>query len=219
VSPNSILVENGLYRLWYHSYDGSRRRIGYAESSDGINWTKRANPVLDVGPPGAWDDKAVVEPRVFATDGGYRMYYGGHRSIGPDAYALGLATSPDGVNWTRSGSAPIFGDEAGTPVLAAGAGIIADASGWHMWFGRMLESLNYASSADGISWTAGPSNPVLTRNPDAGAADHEGLGDSVSVYRDGASYRILYTGVNMSYPRPPGRIEAICVAFVRDPNA
>jgi predicted GH43/DUF377 family glycosyl hydrolase len=220
VSPQSILVENGVYRLWYHSYDGAKRRIGYAESSDGISWTKYANPVLGVGPPGAWDDQAVVEPRVFAVGDGYRMYYGGHHSTGPDAWALGLATSPDGINWTRNASGPVFGDDGGDPVLDAGAGIIADASGWHMWFGlARMQSLNYASSPDGVSWTPGPSNPVLTPNPDTAAADHQGVGDSVSVYRDGATYRIMYTGANLSYPLQPGRIEAICIAFVRDPNA
>jgi predicted GH43/DUF377 family glycosyl hydrolase len=220
VSPQSILVENGVYRLWYHSYDGAKRRIGYAESSDGISWTKYADPVLSVGPPGAWDDQAVVEPRVLAVDGGYRMYYGAHHSTGRDAYRLGLATSPDGISWTKSAAGPVFGDDGGEPILDAGAGIIADASGWHMWFGlAQLQSINYASSPDGISWTPGPSNPVLTPNPDSAAADHQGVGDSVSVYRDGATYRIMYTGASFSYPLQPGRIEAICIAFVRDPNA
>jgi hypothetical protein len=28
----------------------------------------------------------------------------------------------------------------------------------------------------------------------------------------------MYTGINLSYPQPPGRVEAICLAVVADPN-
>jgi predicted GH43/DUF377 family glycosyl hydrolase len=219
VSPQSIVHENGRYRLWYHSYDGTRRRIGYAESPDGLTWTKRSEPVLDVGTPGAWDDGSIVEPRVFHMSDGYRMYYGGmHR--GASAYRLGIATSPDGITWTRSADSPVFGDYAGGPYLDAGAGIITDAQGtWHMWYGvAPFQAIHYASSPDGISWTPGP-DPVLTPNPDPSSADHQGVGDSVSVYRDDGEYRVMYTGLNLSYPQPPGRIEAICIATIADPNA
>src|SRR5262249_26138154 len=78
VSPHSILLEDGVFKLWYHSYDGQgKRRIGYATSTDGVNWVKNPDPVLDIGAPGSFDDKFVVEPRVFRVGDGYRMYYGG----------------------------------------------------------------------------------------------------------------------------------------------
>ncbi len=48
----------GLYHMWFE-YDveklGLWNRIGYATSADGIHWTPFSrNPVLSVGPPGAW---------------------------------------------------------------------------------------------------------------------------------------------------------------------
>src|SRR5882757_2194125 len=39
-SPTAVLKEDGLYKLWYHGISGSTRQIGYAESVDGLTWTK-----------------------------------------------------------------------------------------------------------------------------------------------------------------------------------
>src|SRR6185295_10616977 len=65
VSPNSILIEGGVFKLWYHSFNPAdgHRRIGYATSPDGLSWTKNPLPVLDIGPVGAFDANMVTEPR------------------------------------------------------------------------------------------------------------------------------------------------------------
>ncbi len=205
VSPNSILIENGVYKLWYHSFGTDlKRRIGYATSNDGLNWTKNPNPVLDVGALGSLEDQHVVEPRVFKIGSAYRMYYTGNESAnsGIGTARWFYATSNDGVSWTRRGQ--IWSKQTDN-----GFGIIFDGTKWHAWYGMAFAGIYYASSNDGLTWTDGPSNPVLLPSTDPAAPDSGGLGDSVSAYRDTNEYRIMFTGGRYN---SFGRLEAISLA-------
>jgi predicted GH43/DUF377 family glycosyl hydrolase len=115
ISPNSILLEGGMFKMWYHSggYIRDERRlgngrIGYATSTDGITWTKyKENPVVDVAPAGSFDDMQVAEPRVFHLGGGYRMYYTGQNGS-TNRTSLGMASSPDGIHWIKYEPNPIL---------------------------------------------------------------------------------------------------------------
>jgi len=80
----TILFDGAKYHLWYTGYDGSNSGIGYATSADGIVWEKHpANPVLNPGPSGTWDDYHVGSPTVLFDGTKYRMWYaandGSHR--------------------------------------------------------------------------------------------------------------------------------------------
>ncbi len=205
VSPNSILIEGGVYKLWYHSFgDDGKRRIGYATSTDGLNWIKNPSPVLDVGPPGSFQDQFVTEPRVFKIGSLYRMYYTGHAvgDTGLGMYRWFYATSADGINWTRRG-------QLWATLADAGYGIVFDGSRWHAWYGLAFQSLNYASSEDGINWTDGPNNPVLLPDLNPAGFDSGGVGDSISAYKDGFEFRIMYTGGRFN---SFGRNESISLA-------
>ncbi len=219
VSPNSMLFEDGVYALYYHAggSDLVNRRVGRATSADGLVWSKDGGPLLDLGPSGAFDDEQVAEPRVFHIGSEYRMYYTG-RNEQTNETALGMATSADGVSWTKYAGNPILSGAAWGNFW--GGAFFFEAGRWHLWHGvtdGTSSSLHYASSADGIVWTAGPANPVLTQNPDPLAADNGLVGDSVSGYRDGDSYRIMYTGFNWELFGSEGRFEGICLASVTDP--
>jgi predicted GH43/DUF377 family glycosyl hydrolase len=87
----SVLFEEGIYKMWYSSYDGYNWRIGYATSTDGIVWTKcEGNPVLDLGELGDWDDVGPSDPSVLFEDGKYKMWYSGDDGSN---YRIGYATS------------------------------------------------------------------------------------------------------------------------------
>ena len=219
VSPNSIVVENGVFRLYYHA-GGSQlvnRRIGTATSSDGMTWTKGLQPILDLGATGAFDDNQVAEPRVVKVGTTYRMYYTG-RHASDNRTSLGYATSTDGMTFTKQGQlldASRWGN-------FWGGAFILDRGHWHLWHGVTPDNggtsyLVYASSDDGLTWTDGPSNPVLVQNPDTTTADAGLVGDSVSGYVDGAQYRIMYTGYNSNLGGTMGRFEGICLAAVTSP--
>lgn len=63
--------------------------------------------ILDIGGEGAWDSKSISTPRVIReADGTWKMWYHGRdpnfdKRINLPTGHIGLATSPDGIAWTR----------------------------------------------------------------------------------------------------------------------
>ncbi|KAA8476012.1 putative GH43/DUF377 family glycosyl hydrolase [Arcticibacter tournemirensis] len=110
-NPGAV-VKNGKVVVLYRAEDrfgegiGKRTsRIGYAESSDGIHFTRRKAPVLypandsqkDVEWPGGCED-----PRVAVTsDGTYVIVY---TQWNRKNARLAVATSRDLINWTKHGA-------------------------------------------------------------------------------------------------------------------
>lgn len=77
ISHPCVLKESGLYRMWY-SYRGQAYRIGYAESPDGINWTRKDDLAgIDVSAEG-WDSEMIEYPYVFDHGGERYMLYNGN---------------------------------------------------------------------------------------------------------------------------------------------
>jgi len=72
--------------------------------------------------------------------------------------------------------------------------------------------LNFKWSTDGIAWTDGMQNPVLVPSGVDNAPDGSLVGDSVSGYRDGNTYRIMFTGFASNLFGTSGRFEGICMA-------
>jgi predicted GH43/DUF377 family glycosyl hydrolase len=71
-----VLLENGLYRMWY-SFRGEAYKIGYAESVDGIDWTRMDDQVgLEPSLQG-WDSQMVEYPYVFRHKKRLFMLYNG----------------------------------------------------------------------------------------------------------------------------------------------
>jgi predicted GH43/DUF377 family glycosyl hydrolase len=132
--PETVIVRDGLYRLWFgaakdvgpNDYEWT---IGYAESSDGLEWVKHPGPVLE---PGAgWDDWLVYAPSVIYDGAGYHMWYSG--TDGTGANGIGYAVSADGIVWVKHLGNPVLGFSDGVdahPVVLEDAGD----GGFEMWF-------------------------------------------------------------------------------------
>lgn len=72
-----VVRDGDRYRMWY-SVRGARYRMGYAESVDGLSWTRLdATSVVDVSESG-WDSDMVTYPLVVAHGGGWRLLYNGN---------------------------------------------------------------------------------------------------------------------------------------------
>ncbi len=59
----------------------------------------------------SWDSKRVIDPNVIETSAGFEMVYmatTGSGKFAPGEFAFGLATSPDGIQWTKSGMTPLL---------------------------------------------------------------------------------------------------------------
>lgn len=82
ISRPSVLFWKNAYRMWY-SFRAQPRietyRIGYAESFDGINWTRKDEEMqsFDVSPSG-WDSEMICYPYVFEHDNRLYMLYNGN---------------------------------------------------------------------------------------------------------------------------------------------
>lgn len=212
ISPNGVLLEGGIYKMWYHSYLKGLRRIGYATSRDGINWTKYpGNPVLEPGPVGSWDDKFVSEPRVVRVGDTYMMFYWGESLKGTPSrwiQRIGRATSPDGIRWTKDPQPVVIPSQSWEGGNVASPGVIYEGGVFKLWYSvGVNDGLGYAWSRDGITWTKFAGNPILRRSGVPGSCDSDAVGDSVSVYRDGNEYRVMYGGFGLN----PKRI-SICLA-------
>jgi hypothetical protein len=72
-----VLRDEHGYRMWY-SCRGTTYRIGYAESADGVTWTRRdADAGIDVSATG-WDSEMIEYACVFEHDGVAYMLYNGN---------------------------------------------------------------------------------------------------------------------------------------------
>jgi len=151
-SPSVIyLPRTGEWKMWYVGYkpDKTHAQVGLATSIDGIHWTKYAdNPVVRNGALGEFDDRGVVEPKVIYYKGKYYMVYGAQHGGTLDKQKVGLATSPDGITWTKQGEILPYG----TKPNSWTAGVIEALRLYH--FGDYV--LGYFAGASDISWDNPP---------------------------------------------------------------
>lgn len=86
-----VIKEGDLYRTWYSFDRGEGYRIGYAESSDGIYWTRKDKEAgIDVSHSG-WDSNALAYPWVFSHKGRKYMFYNGN-NFGKDGIGLAIGS-------------------------------------------------------------------------------------------------------------------------------
>ncbi len=147
------------FTMYYTGYDGAVYRIGIAYSGNGLAWEKTGKtPVLDAGPPGTWDQYGASASALIIEQGVYYLFY---QSTKPSP--LGVATSTDGVAWTKYPRNPILQPPFDGASLGFGSMILENGL-LRYWF-----SLEYPTW--GVGYAVSPWNPdVLT-----GVADPVGL--------------------------------------------
>lgn len=104
ILDQSIIYKDGYYWAYYSAFaDTSNARISLAVSKDGINFVKKG-VVLPLGSSGDLDDYKTYKPSAIYKDGYFRLYYApaGTASAVDDYFCL--ATSRDGINFTKKGA-------------------------------------------------------------------------------------------------------------------
>ena len=118
------VLGHAFYQMWYTS-SGSDNfgnfGMGYAVSSDGTNWNTHSNNPLFSAEPTAWDKDSVAGQVVVwdPIEQEYVMAYQGFTlgtgeldwntfEIDSGIWGVGIATSPDGINWTKSSRNPVI---------------------------------------------------------------------------------------------------------------
>ena len=111
VADPYVIRAGDWFYLFYLGQDRARRQsIGLARSHDGITWEKlRANPILESGGPGSFDENGVGEPAAWTSGGAWWILYRGRDKA--ERRRLGLAHSSDGVRWERVPDFVIAGDQ------------------------------------------------------------------------------------------------------------
>ena len=96
----AVVRYHGKFVMLYRAQDkNGTSRLGYAESTDGIHFTRRSQPVFS--PEADYEkDGGVEDPRLVKFGGTYYLTYTGYNK--KDAQ-LCLATSKDLVHWQRQG--------------------------------------------------------------------------------------------------------------------
>ena len=170
-NPAAIARAGKIYLL-YRAEDatGERRigghtsRLGLAESTDGLHFTRRAEPVLypdtDAQRRYEWPG-GVEDPRIVETDdGSYVLTY---TQWNRDVPRLAVATSLDLLSWTKHG--PAFGRGGGGKYLnlesksgailarVAGDRVIATRVNGKYWMYFGVPDLLIATSDNLVDWT------------------------------------------------------------------
>ncbi|MBK8051301.1 MAG: hypothetical protein IPK16_31885 [Anaerolineales bacterium] len=171
-APSVLYDANAkLWKMWYAglSLYGGGYQIGYATSPDGITWTKHANNPIFVASTSGWDDLNVLSPNVIYRNGQYHMWYAGRG----DRLQIGYATSPDGINWTKSAKNPVLpfgGDLDWDNGEIASPSVLWMGDHYEMWYqgyNRVVQRtfIGHAYSPDGATWTKYDVNPVMGGQP------------------------------------------------------
>lgn len=157
------------HRMWFSWRP--KHGIGYAESSDGLHWDVREEPVL--APPAGVDPEThrVTRPYVLVEDDRLIMWYSEHSAR---QVVISRAVSQDGINWTRTGV--VMRPERSWEKSAVMCPTVLrdDDRRYHLWYsgGDSYEpdAIGYATSLDGIRWIRVRDEPVL-RPGDAWESD------------------------------------------------
>ena len=175
----SVIKDGDTFKMYYSARavnvpDNSPSEICYATSTDGITWDKpnlglysfdgstANNIVMPLGAAGSFDVTRATHPHVIKDGDVYRMWYGGYdedaTSTDPTTeWAIGYATSTDGINWTKSLDNPVLeASQAWELNVGAGRGVqtpwvIRDGDNYKMWyFGYELPNVGRFGYAEAI---------------------------------------------------------------------
>jgi len=158
--PTVIYDGAGDWKMWFDAKNGAGEwpQLGYATSVDGMSWTK-VGAVITKGGAGTWDSLTTHHPACIKYNGVYYLYYTGSDTT--DLKHIGLATSVNGINWTK---------EPTNPILSRGTGAEWDSNyirpscpikifnKWYMWYWGHnsttgVHGMGLATSSDLITWT------------------------------------------------------------------
>jgi hypothetical protein len=138
----NVVYDGSQYYMYYTGVTDTtpyeNARIGLATSTDGVNWTKREQPVLDVYAYGSLP---------FYEEGQFKLWY-----MGVDQWGtMYVASSGDGVAWSQGTAV------SGLPAHARPASVVRVGAVYHMWYSNYPGDrfTGHATSTDGVTWTDG----------------------------------------------------------------
>lgn len=202
----AVIMRGGKIVMLYRAQDKhGTSRLGYAESADGVHFTRRDEPVL--GPSEEYEKGGGVEdPRLVRFGDTYYLTYTGYNK--KDAQ-LCLATSRDLIHWERKGVIlPAYKGNWNVRWTKSGAILPEKIDGkyWMYFLGTSADNKDQAglaSSTDLLHWTEATQVPVLPVRPgrfDSRVAEPGPppivTGNEIILVYNGADDKLVYrTGI------------------------
>lgn len=215
-----VLKVGDEFWMWYGAIDGRLagnmglspgsvrvERMCLATSSDGVHW-ERANggqPVLDIGAKGTIDGIQATGMHILKIGDEFKMWYGAY---GSKQHTLVLATSPDGIQWTRYNNGEPITGLVGGGQGQLGASVYYDGKRYYMLYGsdKGGQWRTYAAiSDDGFEFSQLNGDTPIMEQASAGNFDTAGRGrnhvthPTQFVVTDG-KIRLWYMGEDGSPP-------------------
>jgi predicted GH43/DUF377 family glycosyl hydrolase len=197
-----LLPYGDAYHLYFRGQQGGHDRIGLATVArrdfDGARWTVLPEPIVDVGPPGSWDETHVLDPATVEVDGAVYLYYSAVCPRCPRSVCL--AVSRDGRRFEKHPGNPVM--------IGGGPEVVHDGKLFHLFFWREWKGggfqLHRAVSADGSSFTEPSPDPILPAGP-SGSWDSLSV-ETPRVFREHGLYYMIYGGSDRysDYPAHAG---------------
>ncbi len=189
----SVVVYNGLFHMHYRAqgYDYVSR-IGYAVSTDGMNWNRMQGPVLS--PSSEADARGVEDPRVTELEGRFYMAY---TAFDRDSPFPAVGTPPTGITPMYAVSDNLITWETIGPVVRVEdnkdhALFPQKVGGRFVTFHRRPPSVWLAFSDDMRSWT--DHKEILSPRPGLWDGKRVGAGGPPILTDEG--WLMIYHGYN-----------------------
>jgi len=150
------------------------------------------NPIIDVGPPGSFDCKFVLDPATVHIKDQIFLYYSG---IGDGSDSIGLTVSKNGFNFAKYSQNPVLTGRSPEVVYQKGL--------FYLFYVTNKDSgyyvdtpfvINLATSRDGYQFEPYAKNPVLVPG-NAGEWDSHTVTTPRILY-EGGTYYMVYAGDN-----------------------
>ena len=141
VNDPSVVRIGDTWRMYYTDAPVAENDEIWLAESPKLTGFSKVQRVLGKGPAGSWDEEKVGRPAVLYEGGIYRMWYDG---TAKGRRHVGLATSTDGVTFTRAPQNPIFQDAGAVDVKLVGNVYVMLREGG--------DGTYFATSPDGVCW-------------------------------------------------------------------
>jgi predicted GH43/DUF377 family glycosyl hydrolase len=136
------------------------------------------NPIWPPPEPGTWCDKGRWVTSMVLVDDTYHLFFQGVScQLTMNGWAIGHATSTDGINWEMDPANPVMTPQAEgnwRVISLINNPVIHDGREFRMWYCGWDGSRGqggYATSPDGTTWTRHPDNPIFRAGPDGSIDD------------------------------------------------
>lgn len=217
LEPAVLKIDNKLW-MWFEvaqfakdSGEHSTSSIYLIWSYDGMLWDYANGGLAVLEPTLDWEENHVGAPAVLIANGTYYMWY-----CAAKGKFIGLATSADGINWTKLQDPVLVPDQSWEEGHICSPTVVHHDGKFKMWYGGgkttskgqgfcAQKAIGYAESTDGVHWikfdASGNSStlgnsvmPVLTASQDweAGVIGYPSVLIEKSL--DRWIYKMWYTG-------------------------